>query len=159
MTCHKYLYITMYIIKHNKMVKKFIDFIEEGMWSKTFDRARTGEERIEDKSVIKDVCKTISEIISEHLNIPYKDDICTFEGNVPNSNVYQLHFKFKRWDFTYDCAAKIEDPLSIAETMIAVSTSISIGIKYYRNITNTVKKILEHVSNELMKIVRNKYIQ
>ena len=31
------------------MVKKFEEFVNEGLWGKTFDRARTGEERLGDK--------------------------------------------------------------------------------------------------------------
>lgn len=141
------------------MVKKFNEFIKEGFMTRSLNRNKSGEERLEDKLAIKEVCKLVSEIISEHLNIPYRDDICTFEGDVENSNLYQIHFKFKKWDFSYDCVSKPEDPSSVAESIIAVSTSISIGIKYYKSITNTVKKILEHVSDELKKILREKYIK
>ena len=143
------------------MIKKFNEFVEEGFMTRSLNRNNSGEERLENKLGIKEVCKFVSEIISKHLNIPYRDDICTCDGDAKKwvgGDGYQLHFNFKKWDFTYNVSAP-ENPSSIAEAIIAVSTSLSIGLTFHKELTKSVKKILEHVSDELKKILREKYIK
>ena len=143
------------------MIKRFEEFIKEGFMTRSLNRNKSGEERLENKLAIKDVCKFISEIISEHCKIPYSDSICTCDGNTLKAiggETYQLHFKFKKWDFTYTISAP-EDTTSIPESLIAVSTSISVGLQFHREITPAVKKILEHVSDELKTILKDKYLK
>ena len=37
------------------MIKKFEEFINEGLWSKGIERSQTGEQRIENKNKLKDI--------------------------------------------------------------------------------------------------------
>ena len=143
------------------MIKKFNEFIQEGFLSKTLSRVKNNEERLEDKSAIKEACKLISEIISNYLNIEYSDDICTCDENlikfVGTAGGYKLHFKFKKQDFIFNVGAP-EDVNNFAEIILSWSTSFNMGT-LYQKLSRSNEKVLEHVSDELMKIVKEKYLK
>ena len=87
------------------MIKKFSEFIEEGMWGSALKRSNTAKERKEDKA------NRIQEFIA---NQPESASIYITDGNVINSkgSIFirntdlvngKLPFKFGRVDGYFDC--------------------------------------------------------
>ena len=87
------------------MIKKFSEFITEGMWGSALRRSNTAKERKEDKA------NRIQEFID---NQPESASIYITDGNVINSKGYifirntdlvngKLPFKFGRVDKDFDC--------------------------------------------------------
>ena len=88
------------------MIKKFSEFIEEGMWGSALKRSNSGKERKEDKA------NRIQEFIA---NQPESASIYITDGNVINSkgSIFirntdlingKLPFKFGRVDGDFDCS-------------------------------------------------------
>lgn len=72
------------------MVLKFEDYIKEGFINKTLKRVRKGDDRTEDKHFAREMCKFISQFISDTYHIPYSDDLCVcmYYGDVTDSSGY-----------------------------------------------------------------------
>ena len=92
--------------KYNMMIKKFSEFITEGMWGSALRRSNTAKERKDDEA------NRIQEFID---NQPGSSSIYITDGNVINSksNITirdtdlvdgKLPFKFGRVDGYFDCA-------------------------------------------------------
>ena len=63
------------------MVKKFNEFIEEGFMTRTLDRDKSGEKRLENKTLLDEMCKFIGECMSKKMKIEYSSNLCTYEKN------------------------------------------------------------------------------
>ena len=97
------LILSFFLHKYNMMIKKFSEFIEEGMWGSALKRSNSGKERKDDEA------NRIQEFID---NQP--ESIYITDGNVINSksNITirdtdlvdgKLPFKFGRVDKDFIC--------------------------------------------------------
>ena len=80
------------------MVLKFDEYIKEGFLSKTYDRYRTGEKRLEDKLPMYIVCEKMSKYLSEQ----YKQEcIYSISKYEPKGTVaeYDIEVYVKDVDF------------------------------------------------------------
>lgn len=66
-------------------VLNFNEYIKEGFLSKTLGRSNTGEKRLEDKTLLDDMCKFIGECMAKKMKIEYSPDLCTYERNEDDS--------------------------------------------------------------------------
>ena len=68
------------------MVKKFNEFIEEGFMTRTLDRDKSGSKRLEDKTLLDEMCKFIGECMAKKMKISYSPELCTFERDEDSYN-------------------------------------------------------------------------
>ena len=85
------------------MIKKFEEFISEGLWSKGLKRSREGEKRLEDVTPIDEICNFINRALCKKYDIPYEQIVIWKESKRVNQEKYYflMGCKFSDLDDSY----------------------------------------------------------
>lgn len=150
-------------------ILNFDDFVNEGLWSGTFDRARDGEKRKEDIDFFDKMCEFIGNLMAKKMKIPYSRDLCKIEPDEENEGGYIIHCNFGELAMEYEDIMidfvpdqKCESYEELADILFYVIDQFQdSGFEYEdyedpymssKRQFNQIRRIFQYIVNELGKI-------